>query len=55
MGINPMGDIISILRHSKLVTDQNARDKILSANDTKAIVKIAPASSVSSSSTVGKK
>ncbi|XP_055302866.1 uncharacterized protein C19orf47 [Sitodiplosis mosellana] len=31
MGITPMGDIISILRHAKKVNEQNTRDKILSA------------------------
>ncbi|XP_031617095.1 uncharacterized protein C19orf47 homolog [Contarinia nasturtii] len=31
MGITPMGDIISILRHAKKVNEQTTRDKILSA------------------------
>lgn len=29
MGITPMGDIISILRHARRVHDQNTRDKIM--------------------------
>lgn len=32
MGITPMGDIISILRHARKVHDQNTRDKILSGD-----------------------
>lgn len=47
MGISAMGDIISVLRHSKSVTDQSARDKILSVNETRAIAKVMPASIVS--------
>ena len=55
MGITPMGDIISILRHSKVVTDQTVRDKILEENDaTKVVAKVRPAVStnVSSSTTI---
>lgn len=50
-----MGDIISILRHAKAVTDQKVREKILSVkSEAKTIVKVRPASPVSSSS-IGKK
>lgn len=52
MGITPMGDIISILRHSKTVTDQTARDKIMAENDSaKFVAKINPVSASSSSVT----
>lgn len=46
-----MGDIISILRHAKSVTEQSVRDKILSSQQEpqKAVVKVRPASPVSSS------
>lgn len=57
MGITPMGDIISILRHSKTVTDQSVRDKILAENKpVRIIAKINPATKIStriSSSNVG--
>lgn len=55
MGIKPMGDIISILRHAKSVNDQSVRDRILASQPEpqKTIVKVRPASPVSSS-TVGK-
>lgn len=44
MGIDCMGDIISILRHAKTVTDQTVRDKILAEdNRTSKVAKIAPA------------
>lgn len=44
-----MGDIISILRHSKTVTDQTARDEIMAVNKPmKVIAKINPAPIVSS-------
>lgn len=49
MGITPMGDIISILRHSKTVTDQTARDEIMAENQAmKIVAKINPAPAVSS-------
>lgn len=49
MGITPMGDIISILRHSKTVTDQTARDEIMAEHKPmKVIAKINPAPMVSS-------
>jgi hypothetical protein len=51
MGIDKMGDIISILRHSKTVTDQSVRDKILAENAPKImpkIIKLPVSSSVSS-------
>ena len=46
-----MGDIISILRHAKSVTEQSVRDKILSSQPEpqKTVVKVRPASPVSSS------
>jgi hypothetical protein len=44
MGVTPMGDIISILRHSKTVSDQAVRDDIMAENTrTKSVAKIAPA------------
>ncbi|KAL7041661.1 hypothetical protein ACKWTF_000846 [Chironomus riparius] len=51
MGIKPMGDIISILRHAKSVNDQSLRDRILASQPEphKTIVKVRPASPVSSS------
>lgn len=49
MGIKPMGDIISILRHAKSVTDQSVREKILSSEPARTIVKVRPTSPVSSS------
>lgn len=49
MGIKPMGDIISILRHAKSVTDQSVREKILSLEPARTIVKVRPTSPVSSS------
>ncbi|KAG5676099.1 hypothetical protein PVAND_005953 [Polypedilum vanderplanki] len=59
MGITVMGDIISILRHAKIVNDQNVRDKILSSNTEpivvnktlKAVAKIRPASPIQVRST----
>lgn len=43
MGITPMGDIISILRHSKTVTDQTVRDKIMAENESaKFVAKVTP-------------
>lgn len=50
-----MGDIISILRHSKTVTEQSVREKILSTEFTlssKAVAKIRPASPILVSSTL---
>lgn len=47
MGIAAMGDIISVLRHSKSVSDQSARDKILSVNEVRAVAKVIPASIIS--------
>ena len=54
MGIKPMGDIISILRHAKSVNDQSLRDRILASQPEphKTVVKVRPASPVSSS-TIG--
>jgi Family of unknown function (DUF5577) len=44
MGIDCMGDIISILRHAKTVTDQAVRDNIMAEDSrTKSVAKIAPA------------
>lgn len=44
MGITPMGDIISVLRHSKTVTDQAVRDDIMAENTrTRSVAKVAPA------------
>jgi len=52
MGIIPMGDIISILRHSKTVTDEMVRDKILSIKPEvpKVEAKVRPATTTVSSS-----
>jgi hypothetical protein len=46
MGITPMGDIISILRHSKAVTDESVRSRILKSHVDvpKSIAAIRPAS-----------
>lgn len=46
-----MGDIICILRHSKAVSDQTVRDKILAEDSGKTVAKVCPtvSSSVSSS------
>lgn len=48
MGITPMGDIISILRHSKTVTDESVRSKILKCHVDvpKSIAAIRPASPI---------
>lgn len=43
MGINPMGDVIAILRHAKSVHQQSARDKILNENDARIPVATVPA------------
>lgn len=56
MGITPMGDIISILRHSKTVTDQTVREKIMAENEsTKFVAKVNPQTSSVSSSKVSLK
>lgn len=52
MGITPMGDIISILRHSKTVNDETVRSRILTPitidAPIKSVAKIRPASPISS-------
>lgn len=50
MGITTMGDIISILRHSKTVTEQSFREKIMAENESvKSVAKVNPVSSSQSS------
>ncbi|ETN67350.1 hypothetical protein AND_000845 [Anopheles darlingi] len=57
MGITTMGDIIAILRHAKKVSEQSAREKVLSLPETETSVPVATVSGTPNTVTVsnGKK